>query len=607
MRNQSQSPVRGLYRRFASVASALASEVYSGLGSELSLRARAHLERGEFFDLVSLQVDPSNYNDAGSFRDDYLACELMSKFPSWDLGIDPKQVALRKFAEAEHSCSQTNLRLALPLVSSCYSLVTPESLIWSARVKIEKLLGPFSWDAAEQFFGFGPGSTTSLLKSQGDAYFKFGAKPHSTKENAVLGYCAIKRIPRWFDHLAGLSGETPESLDALPLLDAVERVISVVPGNRIITVPKNAKTDRTIAKEPDLNMFIQKGIGELLRRALKRVGVDLDDQSRNQRLSLEGSITGSLATVDLSAASDTVSLRLVEELLPPDWVLAIKLCRSPRGILPSGEQVTYQKVSSMGNGFTFELEALIFWALVRSVVDTLKPSDRRVAVYGDDLIFSCDIYGTVVWLLDFCGFTVNAKKSFATGPFRESCGKHYFAGHDVTPYYVRKDITSPDRLFWFANQTRLWASRCLPWGLDSCVKPAYDRCVGLLPSYLRQPTIPWTLGDIALWGDFDECRPKRLSHGHEGYEARGFIPKGNSFDPDDVPYLLRQLSKLPYHCSTADVLEALRKGLPSDSVSHLNVSDKALGGSGVPSRSLKPSWRIVRPPVARWDSLGPWV
>lgn len=145
-------------------------------------------------------------------------------------------------------------------------------------------------------------------------------------------------------------------------------------GNKVTTVPKNSKTDRVIAIEPLMNMYVQKGIGGAIRHSLRSVGINLNDQTSNQRLAREGSLQGKLATVDLSSASDSVSLLLVEELLPPDWVAAIKLCRSPCGVLPDGSVINYQKVSSMGNGFTFELESLIFWAACSSVCQYLRLS-----------------------------------------------------------------------------------------------------------------------------------------------------------------------------------------------------------------------------------------
>jgi len=508
--------IRGMYRRHNSAAFALASKLFCGLGSELSIKCHYLLMEGRHKELLELSLDVGKYDNADRFRDDYLAVELLSKYPLLRIDVNREKVALETFLEAEKQCSEASDRLSKRYVSGITSPYTPESIIWMARLKIASVLGPFSWDQAEQHFGFGPGSTTSLPRIRGDAYYKYGAsKPHVTKACSVLGICAISRIPRWFNHLAGLAGENPETLRGLPLDLQAERLLTFVSGNRVTTVPKNAKTDRTIAIEPDLNMYVQKGIGGLIRNRLLRVGVDLNSQTKNQDLAREGSLTGSLATIDLKSASDTVSMRLVEDLLPEDWVSALKQCRSPYGTLPSGELITYHKVSSMGNGFTFELESLIFWALCSSVITLFRPEEDRLSIYGDDIILSSQLFGTISWILRYCGFTVNPKKSFASGPFRESCGKHFFRGDDVTPFYIREDIRTPDRTIWFANSVRRWA-RFPTYGLDGRLESCYNLALDYLPSSLRQPSIPDGdldsydhLGDIALFGDFDECRPQR--------------------------------------------------------------------------------------------------
>jgi hypothetical protein len=185
-------------------------------------------------------------------------------------------------------------------------------------------------------------------------------------------------IPMW-NHIVCSSTEGPR------------QPVKLVKGNSIITVPKNYKTDRTIAKEPCMNIYIQKGIGRCIRKRLKRVGIDLDDQKRNQEGARIGSLDGSLATIDLSMASDTVALELVSFLLPNDWWWALEQCRSPVGVLPSGELVAYQKISSMGNGFTFELESLLFWAICQQVAcSNINETDCRILVYGDDIVVPTD-------------------------------------------------------------------------------------------------------------------------------------------------------------------------------------------------------------------------
>lgn len=107
-------------------------------------------------------------------------------------------------------------------------------------------------------------------------------------------------------------------------------------------------------------------------------------------------------------------------------------------MLVDGRWIQLEKFSSMGNGFTFELETLIFWALVESLRDLRSQTGGRVSVYGDDIVCPSDIATDLIELLDFCGFEVNTKKSHWAGLFRESCGEHFFRGKNVTPIYQKE-------------------------------------------------------------------------------------------------------------------------------------------------------------------------
>jgi hypothetical protein len=209
----------------------------------------------------------------------------------------------------------------------------------------------------------------------------------------------------------------------------------------IETVPKNAKTHRVIAKEPRANGFLQKGVGAYIRSRLKRVGINLDDQTQNQIGAFLAYDKG-LATLDLKAASDSMPIELVFELLPVDWALALNDLRSHQAKMPDGQTITLNKFSSMGNGFTFELETLIFWAITSSVKSLRMSSGADVLIYGDDIICPAEIAGDVIESLAFVGFQTNKEKSFFEGNFYESCGRHFFKSKEVTPIYQKQPISS---------------------------------------------------------------------------------------------------------------------------------------------------------------------
>jgi len=86
---------------------------------------------------------------------------------------------------------------------------------------------------------------------------------------------------------------------------------------------------------------------------------------------------------------------------------------------------------------------LIFMGIQRSLNTSLCRSDLKryadsVRVYGDDLIVPMDHVSTVVSTLEHFGARVGTDKSFWTGKFRESCGKEYFNGQDVSIVRVRQ-------------------------------------------------------------------------------------------------------------------------------------------------------------------------
>jgi hypothetical protein len=253
----------------------------------------------------------------------------------------------------------------------------------------------------------------------------------------------------------------------------------------MFTVPKNSDIDRVACKEPELNMYMQRGVGNFLREALRKRGINLNDQSYNQRLAREGSVGRKLATLDLSSASDLISTQLVYTLLPVDWFVLLDDIRVSR-VNIDGHEHELCMFSSMGNGFTFELESLIFYALSCAINRAWKIRGR-ISVYGDDIITPCKIAPMYQRVFSWFGFRINSRKSFWSGRFRESCGKHYYDGYDVTPFYIRKPLTTLPDLILSLNQLRNWAthSDCDVSFWDPSYFTLWNHYKDIIPSYLR--------------------------------------------------------------------------------------------------------------------------
>lgn len=394
-----------------------------------------HPSIGDLRSLVHREMDWSGTSCVNEVRDRYWLAESFSKI-QLELGIDRVAAARETFLRAEELCAEANIRLCDGLNKPS----APFAQLSYARNLIRQILGRFSWDDALKHCSFGPGATKTLPRRKANHSNKWLANDVTAR---CLPLCiALQQLNN------GWSPHAPK--------------YQVVAGNTVTTVPKNAKTDRTIAIEPTWNMFFQRGIGGMIRHRLnKRCGIlQPSAQSDHREMAMWGSVTGNVATIDLKAASDSVSLALVELLLPEDWLNAILITRSETGTW-DGQTISYEKVSSMGNGFTFELETLIFYALTRAVA-----RDGTVSCYGDDIICPANRAEDVIALLTYCGFTVNEKKTHITGLFRESCGGHYFNGYEITPPYFREVISSPMSRIAAANALSARAEQRWGWARD---------------------------------------------------------------------------------------------------------------------------------------------
>jgi len=242
-----------------------------------------------------------------------------------------------------------------------------------------------------------------------------------------------------------------------------------VEGSRLTTVPKNEETERTIAIEPSGNMCLQLSAGMYLEGALRHIGLDIrNQQPRNKAMAKRGSEDGSIATLDLKAASDMISIDLVRALMPSEWFDLLMKLRSPTITLPgdgkSGEvgiQLELHMISTMGNGFTFPLMTLILVALIYGYRCTrggpnLYIDWTNTCVFGDDIIIPVHEYDGFVDVLTKAGLVVNHDKSFSSGPFRESCGGDYISGVDITPFYIKSLAVEAD-VYVAINQVVLWS------------------------------------------------------------------------------------------------------------------------------------------------------
>lgn len=481
----------------------LASEVLSAIDTQFSRELCADIGCGNWLKVANASVKPSDYNDPVLFARDYQASSLVRKAGFLKAPVDKRANARDKFLKAEKKCEETNRRLN-GLMDGTQGVGNEVAMaIHTARELIRRILGPVPQIRRPRF---GPGAT-SLVARGITLPQKYSREIHVSPE----------LYPYWRD-LCGVNW-----------CKSVQNV-TLVASSKVSYVPKTALTDRTICVEPHLNIYAQLAVGEAMRQRF-RPWVDLNvGQERNRALA-QIAHTADLATVDFASASDTVSRSVVWLLLPEEWCLLMDRVRSHRYSL-DGEEYVFEKHSSMGNGYTFELESIIFYAIARAV--TCRGNNffaEVVSSYGDDVIlpkFSAPLF---IEVCEYLGFEVNRDKSFLSGSFYESCGVDYFNGVNVRPKYWKElnplfGFKVHNDLLEMSETLQLPQLKDIAVGLRERAPRELRRC--LIPS--RDSTL---LGDCGFVVPFDTAAPsvRRLKNGW-----CGFITKAMKFQPNYRDY-----------------------------------------------------------------------
>lgn len=405
-----------------------------------SLRSRNYKALLEWSDRPS----PQMYGSPASYFVDCQISALLRKYPFSEAqipGRDPEEKAKEKFFASEHRCKRYNQRLR----ALRKNRIDPDmQFVEDARNYIRRVLGEtVCFPKISRLCNFTAGASLRIGGSKTSMAHKVMSL-NWTSTPSVLPYA-----------LSSLWGNSQYRHCILPGAmkchdgDEFRRIVrertECVDYNKVAFVPKTAKTHRAIAIEPLLNSFVQKGTDMYIRKLLHaRAGIDLSDQTKNQELALEGSKGGTnpYCTIDLSAASDSLSVEACRDLLPPEWFCYLNDIRSP-GYMLDNTFHKYEKFCSMGNGFCFPLQSLIFASFCYAAGRYCgSGSYDDFSVYGDDIIVRQDIALLLVEMLGKYGFRTNVDKTFITGPFRESCGADWFEGQDVRPVHFSKQIDS---------------------------------------------------------------------------------------------------------------------------------------------------------------------
>lgn len=448
-------------------------------------------------DKILQMQQPCQYAD--TFIEDYAAYNLLRKYNGLDVKTDPGAVALAKWIEADELCKVHN-------ESWDAENRRASALVHYARRKISQILDEFDPDEFVTSIDHSGGASTQRKRRSSSS-----ANKESDNQYVTLGahrlLCAVQRYNGYY---------------ATPVIRNF---------SKFTTVPKDAKTDRPIIIENQGNMLMQKAVGSMIRRRLRRVGIDLNDQTNNQRAA--GKLQN--ATIDLSSASDSIWACMIPLLLPKPWSDVIIDLRSP-AVEINKRIYELHKIGGMGNGFVFELETLIFYAITYAAIQCsyengpCRPTD--ILVYGDDIIVDVSHAQTVCAALETFGFTINRNKSFWSGPFRESCGYHYYNERCITPVYIKHFDETFGAWYHLYNSLNELGQRI---GSD------FDSELTLIEAYLRKHKafnyVPESFGlRSGIRASFDVARPKPVRRPRnrkkpwvQGYAVKHLVNKPREY------------------------------------------------------------------------------
>lgn len=401
--------------------------------------------------------------------------------PKPDVDSTPREVAcyllrdslLKKFNEADDPSEQAcdaAMEKFLAVNDRCASWEIPfevypdEELINGVRHELHNFwfrgrdaVSPLVEDLRELFYRGGPGPGASLMARGNDFYTKyFDSSLTATGDLHFVWNRCTSKLAEW--HAANATryrdhGDT------------------VVESSNYSFVNKTTTVARGICTEPSVNMWLQKGLGNILdSRLASRFGVNIRGKgdslaaSINRLLAQRGSSDGCFATIDLESASDSLSISTLRQIAPKSLFDLVNLLRCSKTRLPDGKVLKLNMVSTMGNGFTFSLMTALFCCVVKSVYRFLGipfhsgHAGATFGVFGDDIIVKTEAAKLVLRVIHLLGYVPNTEKTFVEGRFRESCGADCYEGVDIRGVYIKR-LKSQQNLFSSINTLNRWSAK----------------------------------------------------------------------------------------------------------------------------------------------------
>jgi hypothetical protein len=467
---------------------------------------------GQVFDLETGRIYDEIFNPPSSDSSVIVGCirQICLAFKKIELDCTPQRVAsaLEGFIATERSFQM----FELPIEERAH-FVHVSSVLW------DNMLGDLRLDMCTPRHG--PGSTADGISGNSKFQLRYWYDRLEPYFPVIDNGYSVSAVGSW-------------ELDKLTMVPFDQELpVKVTP------VPKTLKGPRIIAIEPVCMQYAQQGIRDRLYAIIESHWmtsgrVNFTDQSINQSLAMIGSMTGRLATIDLSDASDRVPRSLALEMFRGNRDLcdAIDACRSTHAKMPDGSVYgPLSKFASMGSALCFPVEAMYFYTIcVGSLLKQLELPvtyanclmvGRMVHVYGDDIIVPSAYAVGVLDSLQKYNCKVNTAKTFFTGRFRESCGVDAYLGEEVTPTYVGT----------LRPKNRRQASECISWVSTANLfyKRGYWRTSSLMFKYVervlgRLPYLPEDAPGLGRYSFLGYSSATRWNEKYQRLEVRAWVP-----------------------------------------------------------------------------------
>lgn len=302
------------------------------------------------------------------------------------------------------------------------------TIVFGAKGYIDQILGDFSNLEICERASFGKKSSVGIPMRKACEGSRYEAPITGSRDQV-----------EWFDKYFGIWNRP-----ALRYAQSRAELLRKPPYRHVdvleaVLVDKTWKSLRMIMPNTTIGTLYSSGLGRTIEGRLRTFGHDIKYlQPVHGELAKIGSITGTLVTADQSLASDNITVDLIDRLFPSKWAYALKKGRIEEMAL-YGRRIKTPTFATMGIGFTFPLQTLVFLAILLAIRDHCELDEQTViSVFGDDLIYDIRMHSVVMSVFPSLGLVINADKTFADGYFRESCGFDYYRGIDVRPFHLKR-------------------------------------------------------------------------------------------------------------------------------------------------------------------------